>query len=115
MNDKSVISNEIEVTGDAIAVTVAFSEGADPIMMVRTLAVSILDNKSRRVSSIDIMVGTPYLPRLGETVIGDAWWWKPGGKGGNQAVAAARSSRYFFQPSSRSRSYWRNSRVSEPT
>lgn len=38
----------------------------------------------------DIMVGTPYLPRLGETVIGDAWWWKPGGKGGNQAMAAAR-------------------------
>lgn len=38
----------------------------------------------------DIMVRTPYLPRTGETLIGDAWWWKPGGKGGNQAMAAAR-------------------------
>jgi ribokinase len=36
------------------------------------------------------MVATPYLPRKGETLIGDAWWWKPGGKGGNQAMAAAR-------------------------
>ena len=38
----------------------------------------------------DIMVRAPYLPRTGETLIGDAWWWKPGGKGGNQATAAAR-------------------------
>lgn len=38
----------------------------------------------------DIMVRAPYLPRTGETLIGDAWWWKPGGKGGNQAMAAAR-------------------------
>jgi len=38
----------------------------------------------------DIMVATPYLPRTGETLIGEAWWWKPGGKGGNQAMAAAR-------------------------
>lgn len=38
----------------------------------------------------DIMVQAPYLPRTGETLIGDAWWWKPGGKGGNQAMAAAR-------------------------
>lgn len=38
----------------------------------------------------DIMVSTPYLPRRGETLMGDAWWWKPGGKGGNQAMAAAR-------------------------
>jgi ribokinase len=37
----------------------------------------------------DIMVRAPYLPRTGETLIGDAWWWKQGGKGGNQAVAAA--------------------------
>jgi ribokinase len=36
------------------------------------------------------MVQAPYLPRTGETLIGDAWWWKQGGKGGNQAVAAAR-------------------------
>jgi ribokinase len=38
----------------------------------------------------DIMVRAPYLPRTGETLLGDAWWWKPGGKGGNQAMAAAR-------------------------
>jgi ribokinase len=38
----------------------------------------------------DIMVRAPYLPRTGETLIGEAWWWKPGGKGGNQAMAAAR-------------------------
>jgi ribokinase len=39
---------------------------------------------------LDIMVRAPYLPRTGETLIGEAWWWKPGGKGGNQALAAAR-------------------------
>ena len=38
----------------------------------------------------DIMVRAPYLPRVGETLMGEAWWWKQGGKGGNQAVAAAR-------------------------
>ncbi|MFV2061942.1 MAG: PfkB family carbohydrate kinase [Chloroflexota bacterium] len=38
----------------------------------------------------DIMVRAPYLPRIGETLIGEAWGWKPGGKGGNQAMAAAR-------------------------
>jgi ribokinase len=38
----------------------------------------------------DVMVATPYLPRRGETLMGEAWWWKPGGKGGNQAMAAAR-------------------------
>lgn len=38
----------------------------------------------------DIMVRAPYIPRTGETLIGDEWWWKPGGKGGNQAMAAAR-------------------------
>jgi len=37
----------------------------------------------------DIMVQAPYLPRTGETLVGDAWWWKQGGKGANQAVAAA--------------------------
>jgi ribokinase len=37
----------------------------------------------------DIMVQAPYLPRTGETLLGDAWWWKQGGKGANQAVAAA--------------------------
>jgi ribokinase len=38
----------------------------------------------------DIMVRAPYLPRAGETLIGERWWWKPGGKGGNAAMAAAR-------------------------
>jgi ribokinase len=38
----------------------------------------------------DIMVRAPYLPRPGETLIGQRWWWKPGGKGGNAAMAAAR-------------------------
>ncbi len=38
----------------------------------------------------DIMVQAPYLPRPGETLIGERWWWKPGGKGGNAAMAAAR-------------------------
>jgi ribokinase len=38
----------------------------------------------------DIMVRAPYLPRTGETLIGESWWWKQGGKGGNQAVAATR-------------------------
>jgi ribokinase len=38
----------------------------------------------------DIMVRAPYLPRTGETLMGDSWWWKPGGKGGNQAMAASR-------------------------
>ena len=37
----------------------------------------------------DIMVRAPGLPRIGETLMGDAWWCKPGGKGGNQAMAAA--------------------------
>jgi ribokinase len=38
----------------------------------------------------DIMVRAPYLPRAGETLIGERWWWKPGGKGGNAAMAATR-------------------------
>ena len=38
----------------------------------------------------DIMLRTPHLPRLGETLMGSDWWWKPGGKGGNQAMAASR-------------------------
>lgn len=39
---------------------------------------------------LDIMVDSPRLPRLDETLIGKAWGTKCGGKGGNQAVAAAR-------------------------
>jgi ribokinase len=39
---------------------------------------------------LDVMVRAPYLPRAGETLIGDEWWWKAGGKGANQAMAGAR-------------------------
>lgn len=41
---------------------------------------------------LDIMVKGPRLPRLDETVMGEAWAYKCGGKGGNQAVAAAKAS-----------------------
>jgi ribokinase len=40
---------------------------------------------------LDIMVKGPRLPRLDETVMGEAWAYKCGGKGGNQAVAAAKA------------------------
>ncbi len=39
---------------------------------------------------LDIMVDSPHLPRLDETVVGSAWSMKCGGKGGNQAVMPAR-------------------------
>jgi ribokinase len=39
---------------------------------------------------LDVMVATPRLPVLGETLPGTGWAFKCGGKGGNQAVAAAR-------------------------
>ena len=39
---------------------------------------------------LDIMVRSPHLPRLDETVVGTAWGTVCGGKGGNQAVMAAR-------------------------
>jgi ribokinase len=39
---------------------------------------------------LDIMVQAPGRPRLGETMVGQAWSLKEGGKGGNQAVEAAR-------------------------
>ncbi len=38
---------------------------------------------------LDVIVRAPALPRLGETMVGDAVAFEPGGKGGNQAVAAA--------------------------
>lgn len=38
---------------------------------------------------LDVMVATPRLPVLGETLPGTGWAFKCGGKGGNQAVAAA--------------------------
>jgi sugar/nucleoside kinase (ribokinase family) len=39
---------------------------------------------------LDIMVQAPGRPRLGETMVGQAWSMRAGGKGGNQAVEAAR-------------------------
>ena len=39
---------------------------------------------------LDVMVNSPHLPRLDETVVGSAWGMKCGGKGGNQAVMPAR-------------------------
>ena len=43
----------------------------------------------------DIMVRAPYLPRTGETLIGESWWWKSGGKGGNQGAGLGNPG--FFQ------------------
>ena len=39
---------------------------------------------------LDVIVNAPRLPRLDETLIGDAVDYAFGGKGGNQAVSAAR-------------------------
>lgn len=41
-------------------------------------------------SNMDLVVKTPRIPALGETVLGGAFLMVPGGKGANQAVAAAR-------------------------
>ncbi len=40
---------------------------------------------------LDIVVQSPNLPRIDETVVGSAWRQVCGGKGGNQAVQAARA------------------------
>ncbi|GAA2865073.1 PfkB family carbohydrate kinase [Microbacterium arabinogalactanolyticum] len=42
-------------------------------------------------ANLDIVVGIPRLPTLGETLLGEALGRFPGGKGLNQAVASARS------------------------
>lgn len=41
--------------------------------------------------NMDIVVKTPRIPAVGETVLGENWVTIPGGKGANQAVAAAKS------------------------
>lgn len=40
---------------------------------------------------MDLLVGAPRLPILGETLMGGNWYQTPGGKGLNQAVACARA------------------------
>lgn len=40
--------------------------------------------------NMDLVVRVQNLPKLGETILGDAFYENPGGKGANQAVAAAR-------------------------
>jgi ribokinase len=40
--------------------------------------------------NMDIVTKTTIIPKVGETVMGDAFFTIPGGKGANQAVAAAR-------------------------
>ena len=38
--------------------------------------------------NMDLVVRVQNLPKLGETILGDAFYENPGGKGANQAVAA---------------------------
>ncbi|MCY0385865.1 ribokinase [Robbsia sp. Bb-Pol-6] len=40
---------------------------------------------------MDLLVGAPRLPTLGETLMGENWYQTPGGKGLNQAVSCARA------------------------
>jgi ribokinase len=40
--------------------------------------------------NMDLIVNTPRIPILGETILGNGFMTAPGGKGANQAVAAAR-------------------------
>jgi ribokinase len=55
---------------------------------------SITDNETKIVvvgsSNMDLVVKTPRMPALGETILGGDFLMVPGGKGANQAVAAAR-------------------------
>jgi ribokinase len=41
-------------------------------------------------SNLDLVVSSPRIPLLGETLLGDHFFTVPGGKGANQAVAAAK-------------------------
>ena len=47
-------------------------------------------------ASIDLVVKTDILPKVGETVMGESFFTNPGGKGANQAVAAARLSNHVY-------------------
>lgn len=40
--------------------------------------------------NMDLVISTPRIPALGETILGNGFFTAPGGKGANQAVAAAR-------------------------
>ncbi|MBZ8183193.1 ribokinase, partial [Oscillatoria salina IIICB1] len=40
--------------------------------------------------NLDLVVGVPHLPQVGETVIGDKFFTALGGKAANQAVAVAK-------------------------
>ena len=40
--------------------------------------------------SMDLFISTPYLPKIGETLIGNNFFTGPGGKGNNQTVAVAK-------------------------
>lgn len=42
-------------------------------------------------ANMDLVIGAPRLPEMGETIHGDNFFTNPGGKGANQAVAAARA------------------------
>ncbi len=42
-------------------------------------------------SNTDMIIKTPHIPELGETILGGKYSTAPGGKGANQAVAAARA------------------------
>jgi ribokinase len=55
--------------------------------------VTILEKRNITVIgsiNMDIVTKTNIIPKVGETVMGDAFFTIPGGKGANQAVAAAR-------------------------
>lgn len=46
--------------------------------------------------NLDMILGVPRVPKVGETIFGDSFKLAPGGKGANQAVAAARLGAHVF-------------------